>query len=140
MASFAPLSQYGLGSKLVSKFLSNDHTWIIFSNPSLRQFNPYMIKTTRTPMVLILYGNSEIDANVRRNLCYLICLRHLIRTSAGTKRIFTLKRTLIFYHACATCSKLPSNLSTMLTVRFLYFVTAAWHSYYLRQSETLRKK
>ena len=29
-------------------------------------------------MVLTLDGNSEIGAHVRSNLCYLICLRHLI--------------------------------------------------------------
>ena len=31
-------------------------------------------------MELILDGNSEIDAHIRSNLCYLICLRHLIRS------------------------------------------------------------
>ena len=40
-------------------------------------------------MVLILDGNPEVGAYVRRNLCYLICLRH------------------------ATCLGLPSNISTM---------------------------
>ena len=30
-------------------------------------------------MVLILDVNSEIGAHARRNLCYLICLRHLLR-------------------------------------------------------------
>ena len=30
-------------------------------------------------MVLIIYGNSEIGAHVRSNLCYLICLRHSFR-------------------------------------------------------------
>ena len=30
-------------------------------------------------MVLLLDGNSEIGAHVRSNLCYLICLRHLIK-------------------------------------------------------------
>ena len=33
-------------------------------------------------MVLILDGNSEIGAHVRSNLCYFICLRHLIRSRA----------------------------------------------------------
>ena len=32
--------------------------------------------------VLTLYGNWEIDAYVRSNLFYLICLRHLIRSRA----------------------------------------------------------
>ena len=30
-------------------------------------------------IVIILDGNSGIGAHVRRNLCYLICLRHFIR-------------------------------------------------------------
>ena len=33
-------------------------------------------------MVLILDGNSEIDAHVCRNLCYMICLRHLFNSKA----------------------------------------------------------
>ena len=31
-------------------------------------------------------GNSKIDAHVRRNLCYLICLRHSIKSKAVTNR------------------------------------------------------
>ena len=48
--------------------------------------------------------------HVRSNLCYLIWLRHLLRTV--TNRIFSPNK-LIFLHACATCSELPSNISTM---------------------------
>ena len=59
-------------------------------------------------MVLILDGNSEIGAHVWSNLCYLICLRHLIRSKTVTNLIFP-----IFLHACATCSKLPSDISNM---------------------------
>ena len=47
-----------------------------------------------------------------RNLCYLICLRHLIRSRAVTTKKFSLKRP-IFLNACATCSELPSNISKM---------------------------
>ena len=36
-------------------------------------------------MVLILDDNLEIGANVRSNLCYLICLRHLIRSEAWSQ-------------------------------------------------------
>ena len=50
----------------------------------------------------IIDGNSEISAHVRSNLCYFICLRHSIRS----------KRP-IFLHACAICSELQSNTSTM---------------------------
>ena len=63
-------------------------------------------------MVLKLDGDSEIGAQVRINLCYLICLRHLIRSRAVTNRIFSTK-SLIFLHACATRSRLPSNTSAM---------------------------
>ena len=39
-------------------------------------------------MALILDGNPEISVHMRSNLCYLICLRHLIRSRAVTNRIF----------------------------------------------------
>ena len=56
-------------------------------------------------MELILDGNSEMDADVRSNFCYLICLRHLIGLRAVTNQIF-----FTFHHACATCSELGSNI------------------------------
>ena len=46
-------------------------------------------------MVLILDGNSEKGAYVRSNLCYLICLRHFIRSRVVTNRP-------IFFHAWVT--------------------------------------
>ena len=55
-------------------------------------------------MLLISDGNSEIGAHVRSDLCYLICLRHLIKPSSVTNRIFFLP---IFLHTCATYSELP---------------------------------
>ena len=42
-------------------------------------------------MVLISDGNSEIDAHVRSNLCYVICLRHLINSRVVTNRITFLR-------------------------------------------------
>ena len=63
-------------------------------------------------MALIIHGSSELGAHVRSNLCYLICLGHLIKSRAFKNRIFSLKRP-IFFHACATCSELPFNNSTM---------------------------
>ena len=36
----------------------------------------------------ILDGNPEIGAHVRRNLYYLICLMHLIRSEVVTNRFF----------------------------------------------------
>ena len=59
-----------------------------------------------------LDGNLEIGAQVRSNLCDLIFLTHLIRSRADTNRIFSPKRP-IFLNACATCSELPTNISTM---------------------------
>ena len=43
----------------------------------------------------IIYGNPEIGAHVRRNLSYLICLRHLIGSRAVTYRIFFLWKYLV---------------------------------------------
>ena len=39
-------------------------------------------------MVFIYDGNSEIGAQVRSNLCYLIYLRHLMRSRGVTNRFF----------------------------------------------------
>ena len=55
------------------------------------------------------------DAHVWSNLCYLICLRHLIKTKTVTNKIWIRP---IFFHACATCFELPSNISTMLFLSF----------------------
>ena len=55
-------------------------------------------------MVSILDGNSRIGAHVRSNLCYLICLRYLIRSRAVTNRIFFSPKRSIFLHACAKFS------------------------------------
>ena len=39
-------------------------------------------------MVLMLDGNSKIGAPVRSNFCYLICLRHLLRSREVTNPFF----------------------------------------------------
>ena len=57
---------------------------------------------------------SEKVANAESNICYLICLRHLIRSKTVTDRIFSPRKKPNFLHACATYSKLPSNMSTMV--------------------------
>ena len=67
-------------------------------------------------MVLISDGNSEIGAHVGSNLCYLFCLRHSVRSRAGTNRILNPKMP-IFLLACATCSELPSNISSIMLYR-----------------------
>ena len=48
-----------------------------------------------TIMVLILDGNSEIGAQVRSNLCYLICLKHLIRNKAVSNRVIFSEKTYV---------------------------------------------
>ena len=48
----------------------------------------------------------------RRNLCYLISLKHLMRSRTVTNRIYSPKRPL-FLLACAKFSELPSNISTL---------------------------
>ena len=53
-------------------------------------------------MVLILDGNSEIGAQVRSNLCYLIWLRLSIISEQIRKDLFL--------SAFATCSEWPSNI------------------------------
>ena len=59
--------------------------------------------------MLKIYGSSKISAHVKSNLCYLICLRHLVRSRALTNRIFFPKINLFSFHACATCSELLSD-------------------------------
>ena len=56
----------------------------------------------RKPMVIILDGNSDIGAHVRRNLCF------LSRSRAVTNLIFFSERP-IFLHACAPCFELPNE-------------------------------
>ena len=66
------------------------------------------LQSTQT-MVLILDGNSEIGAQVRSNLCYLIWLRHLIRSRAVKNRIFFIRK---YVFSCVhNMFELPSNIS-----------------------------
>ena len=50
--------------------------------------NVHLIKKNMYTMFLILDGNSEVSAQVRNNLCYLIFKTHLIRPKAVTNSIF----------------------------------------------------
>ena len=63
--------------------------------------------STIYPIVGISDGNSEIGAHKRSNLCYLICFKYLIRSRAGTNRIFKSENT--FFPS----EFWPSNMSTM---------------------------
>ena len=67
-------------------------------------------------MVFILHGSSEIGAQVRSSFCYLICSRHLIRPRAVINPYFFSSNRSIFLQACATCSEIPSEISTMATI------------------------
>ena len=60
-------------------------------------------------IVLITYISwSEINAHVRSDIGYLICLRHLFRSRAVTNLIFFLLfKMTISLHTCATSSELP---------------------------------
>ena len=49
-------------------------------------------------MVFLLDGNSVIGAHVESNLCYLKCLRHLIRSRAVINRMFFSKET--YFPSC----------------------------------------
>ena len=65
-------------------------------------------------MVLILDGNSEIDAHVNSDLCYPICFRHLISSRANLifveNTYFTANvRNILTCHLIY----LTSNISTM---------------------------
>ena len=61
-------------------------------------------------MELISDGNLEIVAHAMSNLCYLISLMHLIRSRTVTNRISFSEKSDFPY--CATCSELPSYIST----------------------------
>ena len=64
-------------------------------------------------MVLIIDGNSEIGAHIKSKLCYLICIRHLIRPRTVSYRNFSFPVRPIFLNACAICPELVSNIRTM---------------------------
>jgi len=60
----------------------------------------------------VLDYNSEIGAHVRRNICYLICVRHLFQIESSHKSDILFPKRPIFLHTWTTCSELPSNIST----------------------------
>ena len=64
-------------------------------------------------MALILGGNSEIGAYVRRILCQLICFKAFVSIERSHKSDFFLRKTYLFFSSCATCFELPSNVSIM---------------------------
>ena len=67
--------------------------------------------------MVLIDDNSEISAQVRRNLCNLICLRHLIRSKEVTKGIFSKKTNFPSW----VLSYLTSNISTIqIYTSFVY--------------------
>ena len=63
-------------------------------------------------MVHISDGNSSMGGHVKSNYYYLICLKHLIWSRTVTNPVL-FKEIPIFLYVYATCSELPSNMSTM---------------------------
>ena len=62
-------------------------------------------------MVLILDRTSNISAHVWRSFGYLYCSEHLFRPRAVENLFFlSFYEIHIFFHTCATCSELPSNI------------------------------
>ena len=63
----------------------------VYYFPKKKQKPNIFVLRVYEPMVLILDDNSEIGAQVMSNLCYLICLRHFIRSD-----IFSPKRLILY--------------------------------------------
>ena len=63
-------------------------------------------------MVLIIDGSSAQGAQIWRNWYISICWRHLVISKKSSNPIFFRKRPILF-PTCATCSELPSYISTM---------------------------
>ena len=87
-----------------------------------------------------LDGNPEIGAHVRSNLCYLICLRHLIRSRAVTRyflseKTFFASSAIDYKHLILSVYLYPSLFLTIcfcLSVSvylFLCFVSLCIHVY-----------
>ena len=77
----------------------------------------------RKSMLLLLLGKSEIGPQVWSDIGYLNCLRHLF----GSRVViyiwhFVLLSEKTYLHTCATCSELPSNISTMKKPVSLCFI------------------
>ena len=99
-----------------------------------------MFAITIQTMVLILEGNSGIDAHVWSHLCYLICVTHLIRSTAVRNPIFPPKRNMK-YHAqgylpgkgiCLdVCKESVSQLCYIL-------VNLDWSKYRVRRANVTR--
>ena len=100
------------------------------------QSRRYPIHILRKSMVLILNDNSEVGAHARSNPCYLICLRHLMRSiSVKNRGFFLSEKTLYLFCVCVRHSELPSNISSILFTCKELFTTISWNCQtgYLRE-------
>ena len=70
-------------------------------------------------MVLVSDDSSVIGSLVGSNLCYFICLNHLVRSRVAINRKFFSEITIIL-HAGAVCSELPSNIGSMGKTGYRY--------------------
>ena len=66
-----------------------------------------------SPTILLCDGKSEIGGHGWSDLGCMICARHLFNSREVTKRFFFSLKRPISLHIHATCSELPSNISTM---------------------------
>ena len=64
----------------------------------------------------ILVGNSEVGAHVWSEIGNVSYVRHLFRSRAN---LIFFHKIHVFLHTCATCSELPSNVSTRLSALLL---------------------
>ena len=119
-------------------------------------------------MVLILDGNLEIGAHIQSNPCYLISLRHLIRSRAWirffqfsiciseiqilpqepsdyTRRLYLLTPGFISEKTCSTpcvrnISRLPSNISTLLSIFFsISHISSYSYKYHISEVKIMKK-
>ena len=74
-----------------------------------------LIRDLMWPVVIILDGNWKIGAQVKANLCYLICQRHFFRSRAAKNRSFSFRKDLFT----------PRRAQHVLTYR-LIFSTMIW--------------
>ena len=94
--------------------LITEHTLYAFSHfPPRYLYCLESIFHLVVPMVFIFDGKSGIVVHIKRDLRYLIYLRHLFRSRAVTN----LQKGPICLNSCSTYSRLPSNISTMVVPR-----------------------
>ena len=71
-------------------------------------------------MVLITDANSEIGAHAGSNLLSDLFKAFDLIESSHKSNFFAPKIHIFFLHANATCSELPSDISTMVRLSYLY--------------------